>query len=166
MIPNRPLAPGVAELLADTIPLAAPLPRPAKPQHESHFLPSGGKRLKSIDLEYPLSFDGREFRTIVVKRLTVAEVGAYFATLEELRKTDDATVLPFPMFVDEGGAPIPDGLLDALDDDDMTRLNKEAVDFLPRRFRIDSSEAQTSGSPSPGAGDTSGSSSVTSPAGA
>ncbi len=166
MPPDRALAPGVAELLVDAATPATPAPKPAKPTHESHFLPSGGTRLKSIELGYPLSFDGREFRTVGVKRLTVAEVGAYFAALEELRKTDDTTVLPFPMFVDEEGAPIPDGLLDALDDDDMTRLNKEAVDFLPRRFRIDGPAAQTSDSPSPGAGDTSASSSAMSPAGA
>ena len=118
----------------------------------------GGKaRHAVISLDYPIEFAGKPYNAIVVRRLTVREVAAYVDTIAEMAKTSpDARVRP-PVFADERGEPLPDGLFDALDDDDALRLDEAAEDFLPRRWR-DQSAGRSS---SPTDGDASGPTSST-----
>ncbi len=85
-----------------------------------------------MQLEWPLEYDGREYREITIKRLTAQEVKDL---ADALRALPEGTPPPrWPIFVDAEGAPIPEEVLDALDPDDDTMLQEAALDFLPRRF--------------------------------
>lgn len=89
-------------------------------------------RFRVVTLEWPLSFGGKEYRDVHVVRLTAAEVSAFQEGLKALPA--DAEVR-WPIYRDAEGAPIPDAVLDGLDDDDSLELDKAVRDFLPRRFR-------------------------------
>lgn len=93
----------------------------------------GGKsRAKTVALDWPVEFGGKEYREVHVSRLTVKEVADFIDGLD-----DDAgvTMARLPMFRDAAGDLIPDAVLSALDDDDKFALDEAARDFLPRRFR-------------------------------
>jgi hypothetical protein len=95
----------------------------------------GRPRHRTVSLDFPLTFAGRMWSEIHLRRLTAGEVAAYVEDLRERLKDDpNATSRP-PIFVDETGVPIPAGLFEALDDDDAAVLDEAAEDFLPRRFR-------------------------------
>lgn len=96
---------------------------------------SARPRSKEIDLQWPVEFDGREYKTITLVRLTAAEVAEFQSEIESLLKNDPDTRVRFPLFRDESGETIPDEVMDALDDDDRFALEEAAADFLPRRFR-------------------------------
>jgi hypothetical protein len=93
-------------------------------------------RVKTIALDWPVEFGGKIYEKIILKRLTVAEVSAFIDTLEGGKAR-------FPIFVDEDGAAIPGEVMEALDDDDGATIDKESLDFLPRRFREASEEKTT-----------------------
>jgi len=99
---------------------------------ETRFL-SQAERAKTIELEWPIEFEGRAWHRIVIKRLTAREVMEF--TEKVLSKKEDSADLALPVFKDEEGKELPAGLLDALDADDRDLLNEAALDFLPRRFR-------------------------------
>jgi hypothetical protein len=92
-------------------------------------------RFATVQLLWPIAYDGREYRAISIVRLTAAEVAKFQEDLEALLKNDANARLRFPLFRDEAGAAVPEAVLDALDDDDRFELDKAAFDFLPRRFR-------------------------------
>ena len=92
-------------------------------------------RSKTIDLSWPISFDGRVYQAITLIRLTAGDVSKFQDELEALLRDNPDAALRFPIFRDETGAPIPAAVLDALDDDDRFELDRAAADFLPRRFR-------------------------------
>ena len=92
-------------------------------------------RSKTIDLSWPISFDGRVYQAITLIRLTAGDVSKFQDELEALLRDNPDAAFRFPIFRDETGAPIPADVLDALDDDDRFELDRAAADFLPRRFR-------------------------------
>jgi hypothetical protein len=92
-------------------------------------------RLKTIDLEWPVAFAGKDYRAITVSRLTAAEVARFQSEIENLLRSDPDAKVRLPLFRDERGEPIPDEVMDALDDDDRLALDEAAANFLPRRFR-------------------------------
>ena len=110
-----------------------------------------------IPLDWPIALGDVEYRSVTVRRMSTADVGAF---MDRMRDAPDGTVVRFPIFDDERGAPVPDAVWDALDSDDSDKLNKAAADFLPARFRA----TPTSESSTPPTGDTSASSSDASPA--
>ena len=114
--------------MTETAPVAA------LPEKEARFL-SERPRWKTIDLEWPVSFEGREYRSITLIRLTAGDVSRFQEEIEQLLKNNPDAALRFPIFRDANNAPIPDAVLDALDDDDRFELDRSAADFLPRRFR-------------------------------
>lgn len=93
------------------------------------FLNAAARR-RSVTLQWPLEYDGRVYAEIFIRRLTVAEVAAW---VESLKAGDGNSHMP--IYVDAAGAPIPDAVIDALDDDDGVALDEVVRDFLPRRFR-------------------------------
>lgn len=99
-----------------------------------HFI-GDRPRAASIALEWPLTFAGRLYDKLTVRRLTAGEVAAFTERLAKTVKDDPDASVTFPMFADADGADLPDGLLDALDADDRDALDKAALDFLPKRFR-------------------------------
>ncbi len=114
--------------MTETAPVVAPLDK------EARFL-SERPRRKTIDLEWPVSFEGREYRSITLIRLTAGDVSKFQEEIEQLLKNTPDAALRFPIFRDANNAPIPDAVLEALDDDDKFELDRAAADFLPRRFR-------------------------------
>jgi hypothetical protein len=88
--------------------------------------------VKTVPLEWPVEFGGKTFSEIAIARLTAGEVAEFHKSVSAL--PPDAPVV-FPVYRDADGGQLPDGLLDALDADDRDALDKEALYFLPRRFR-------------------------------
>lgn len=102
--------------------------------HSAQF--AGGKiRRTAIVLDYPVEFEGITYSEIGLRRLTAGEVAAFMDTARALVEADENANPRAPIFVTSAGAPIPDGLFDALDDDDAFKLDEAAKDFLPRRFQ-------------------------------
>lgn len=85
-------------------------------------------RVKTMNLDWPVSYAGKTYATISIKRLTAADVAAFIEKL-------GGGKFRFPIFVDDEGALVPDAVMDGLDDDDAMVLDKASLDFLPRRFR-------------------------------
>lgn len=130
--------------------------------------PLAGSRPRriAVELEYPLSVDGRPLRTIFIQRLSVGAIGTYFDRIAEAQKADaDAEAPPYPGITDVNNDPIPAEVLKALDADDEDRLNEALLDFLPARLRPTTTASEPSASPSPSSGDQSANSSEASPAG-
>lgn len=101
---------------------------------QTEFSPSR-QRAAEHRLEWPVTVDGREYKTISLVRMTAAEVAKFSAELEARLNKDATATAVFPIFRDsETGETIPEAVLDALDDDDRFELDKAAVNFLPRRF--------------------------------
>ena len=92
-------------------------------------------RSKKIDLQWPVEFEGVEYRSINLVRLTAGDVARFHTELERLLKNEPDSTIRFPIFRDDAGEPIPGAVMDALDDDDKWELDQAALDFLPRRFR-------------------------------
>jgi hypothetical protein len=78
-------------------------------------------RTKTIPLEWPVEYDGEIYTDVTVRRMTGAEVSAFFAQPEETRR--------LPMFN------CPAEVIDALDADDAAAVSKAVMDFLPRSMR-------------------------------
>ncbi len=55
--------------------------------------------------------------------------------IEQLLTRNPDAKVRLPLFRDEHGEPVPDAVMDALDDDDRLALDEAAENFLPRRFR-------------------------------
>jgi len=102
-----------------------------KPRSPKIAFVDSDKRSRSVDLDWPLMVDGAELKTIVVRRLTVQQVSEFVEGLHGA----DAKFIHFPMFFRADGERIDNAVLDALDDDDASRLLEVSADFLPRRFR-------------------------------
>ena len=92
-------------------------------------------RSKTIELSWPISFNGRNYQAITMIRLTAGDVARFQDELEALLRNNPDAALRFPIFRDETGAPIPAEVLDALDDNDRFELDRAAADFLLRQFR-------------------------------
>jgi hypothetical protein len=94
----------------------------------------GGKaRAATIDLEWPVHFAEKDYYQIVVRRVTVGEIEAWMK--EIAGKPDDGVSWAWPCLRGEDDEPLPPGLLDALDVDDLDAVNKAVLSFLPKRFR-------------------------------
>ena len=92
-------------------------------------------RAATIALEWPVEYGGRIYKTIIVARLTAAEVARFQDEIVQLLESSADSKVRLPLFRDERGEPIPDKVMDALDDDDRLALDEAVVSFLPRRFR-------------------------------
>lgn len=88
------------------------------------FVDNGRPRFRVVTLEWPLSFDGKTYSEIVVRRMTAAQVSEF---VDQIR--DDAKLAILPMF------DVPAAVIDALDADDAEEVNKAVNDFLPRSLR-------------------------------
>jgi hypothetical protein len=92
-------------------------------------------RAATIELDWPVEYAGHVYTAITVARLTASEVARFQDEIVQLLESGADTKVRLPLFRDEEGAPIPDAVMDALDDDDRLALDKAAANFLPRRFR-------------------------------
>lgn len=96
----------------------------------------GGPPLSQrVPLRWSYQHEGRTFDAVTVKRLTVSEVRALTAAQRAAEEKDPDASVPFPIFVDDEGVPIPQPVMDAMLDDDMVALERAADDFFPARFR-------------------------------
>lgn len=115
--------------MTDELNLEAPAKKPAR-------IMSDRPRAKTVDLQWPVEFDGREYKSITLVRMTAGEVAAFQEEIEKLLNSNPDARVRFPLFRDDRGETIPDDVMDALDDDDRFALEEAAADFLPRRFRV------------------------------
>jgi hypothetical protein len=81
------------------------------------------KAFKTVDLEYPVIFDGKEYSSITIRRMTQGDVRRY---VEAAASGEDP---PMP------NLDCPIELLDELDADDFDRVDTAVRDFLPQRLR-------------------------------
>lgn len=100
-----------------------PEPEKAEPLPDKIEL-IGGNRFKTVELQWPVLWNGREITAVNIRRMTAKEVGQY---IEQIREKDAPA--RFPM------ADLPDAVLDELDDDDADRIDAAIMDFLPQRLR-------------------------------
>ena len=100
---------------------------PAEAQHVR-----ASERVKSVPLDWPISFNGRVYDAIVLRRPTVLAVKAWTNAVvaEQAKGVADPDVV-FPVF----DAPVE--VLAALDPDDAAGVEEEARPFLPRRFQAE-----------------------------
>ena len=84
---------------------------------------SDRSRVQTIDLEWPVEFDGVTYNSVTVKRITGREVAAY---VEAISKGGDIK----PPMLD-----CPQEVYDAMDADDFIKVDEVLRDFLPRTFR-------------------------------
>jgi hypothetical protein len=103
-------------------------------------------RFKTITLQWPVAYDGKEYRAISIVRMTAGDVAKYQEDLAALLNANPDATTRFPLFRDEAGECVPDAVLDALDDDDKFEIDKAVLDFFPRRFRGDEKAASESAS--------------------
>lgn len=97
---------------------------------------------RAIPLEFPKTVDGVLWNEVHLARLSAGEVRDFE---KKLSGADDSTHIRLPIFRDASGAPVPENVLDALDDDDILALEEASRDFLPRRFLGPASAASTQG---------------------
>lgn len=88
-------------------------------------------RFKSVPLQWPIEYAGKTYTEVQIVRLTAKEVADWVEGIKGREKEE----VRIPIFRDADGLPIPDAVLDGLDDDDRLALDEAALDFLPRRFR-------------------------------
>ncbi len=94
--------------------------KPAPPE----FVDTGRPRFRAVPLEWPLTYDGKRYDEIVVRRMTAEEVVNFLD-----QATADAKTARLPMF------DVPHEVIAALDPDDADAVNKAVTDFLPRALR-------------------------------
>ena len=91
---------------------------------------------RTIELEYPVDFDGTVYETITVRRMTGEEVRLFIEGIEVDRR--------LPMF------DVPSEVIGALDADDAEQINKAVMDFLPRALREDNEPSPNTGASTQG----------------
>ena len=126
--------------MPDTVTTEAPA-APAPPARIPLVLPAShftdrSKVVKAVPLAYPVTFAGRDWTAIHLRRLSVAQIAAVFANHSANVAVNPEARLELPIFIDETGADLPDGLLDQLDPDDTEAVNEAAAGFMPRRFKV------------------------------
>jgi hypothetical protein len=111
-------------------PLKAAPAAPAPPLQEPPppVFVGGRPRAAVIDLDFPVSYDGRTFDKVMLRRPTSGEVAAFFQTLATEGFTN------FPVFFTPEGEPIPFAVINALDPDDDDKLGERIMEFVPRRL--------------------------------
>lgn len=93
-----------------------------------------GDRSRTIDLDYPVEFDGKTYERITVRRMTGIEVRDFIAAVSSVGER-----ARLPMF------DVPFEVIEALDDDDAAKLDEAVFDFLPNRLRTVAERTRESG---------------------
>jgi hypothetical protein len=103
-------------------------------------------RSRAFPLKYPVVVGGRLYAEIRLARLTVAEVAQF---LETVSNGDNRSAIAWPVYRDENGEPIPQAVLNSLDDDDAYAAEQGLRDFLPLRLRalLDGATGRPDGEP-------------------
>jgi hypothetical protein len=83
-------------------------------------------RSKTVQLEWPIEFDGKIWSEITLRRVTGREVEQFITDLAGLEEGGRKPVIPV---ID-----CPVEVYEALDDDDVYMLERETLPFLPRRL--------------------------------
>ena len=113
------------------------------PVNDAVTIDNAASRMKIFPLAWPVTYQGKCYEQIGLRRMTAKEVSDFVARIEAEGRINPDAILRFPLFVDETGVAIPDAVLDGLDADDADMLNTAAIDFLPRRFRASIPEPAT-----------------------
>ncbi|MGI3901226.1 MAG: hypothetical protein ACRYGP_13920 [Janthinobacterium lividum] len=92
--------------------------------------------VRSVPFQYPVTFAGREWPGIGIRRLSVEQIAAVFENYRLNREIDPEYAFSLPIYVDKAGEPIPAGLLGKIDPDDADTVDEVAESFLPRRYRV------------------------------
>jgi|ERR1039458_3584415 hypothetical protein len=122
----------------------------AAPVNDAVTIDNAASRMKMFPLAWPVTYQGKHYEQIGLRRMTAKEVSDFVVRIEAEGRINPDAILRFPIFVDETGAAIPDAMMDGLDADDADVLNTAAIDFLPLRFRASIPEPATA----PSNGDT------------
>lgn len=114
-------------------------------QQDGQFVDPSG-RSRAFKLKWPVNIGGRVYSEICLARLTVAEVAQF---IEAVSSADKRGAIAWPVYRDADGAPLPQAVLNALDDDDGYAIEEGLRDFLPRRLRalLDGATGRPDGEP-------------------
>ena len=105
----------------------------------------GPPRFSTVTLTWPVSVNGEIYRKIVLKRLTAKEVADWRIAMLAESKGDESSEFSVPICFDEAGNRIPAAVMDAIDDDDAFEIERRILDFLPRRYRMDTGSSPPTG---------------------
>jgi hypothetical protein len=84
-------------------------------------------REKTVNLSWPVEFDGKLYESVTIKRISGKEVRDYFELLADEDNEGDV----IPPFLEN----IPQEVWDCLDDDDRFLIEEQSEDFMPRRLK-------------------------------
>lgn len=129
-----PAADAPAELPAAAVAPSQAIAEPIAAPSAAARIVSSKPRSRRVPLAWPVEYLGQLHVAIMVARPSTLLVASYYETVQAL--PEDAAIPRFPVFYDEAGAPIPDAVLDAMDDDDATLVFGAVADFLPVRLRL------------------------------
>lgn len=121
-------------------PPASPQPAGPAPEPIPLVLPRAGYTrpedgFKPFSFACPITFDGKSYETVGVRRFTAAQVKAISENFRRNREINPDYALVLPLYVDTEGNDLPDGVLDLVPADEADDLDRMAFDFLPRAFR-------------------------------
>lgn len=95
----------------------------AEPEDKSARITSDAPREKIVALEWPVTFGGKVYTEVRIRRVSGKEMRDFISRLQA-----GENIAP-PVF------DIPVEVYDALDADDADLLDSEGLDFLPRSLR-------------------------------
>ena len=115
-------------------PAVEPAAQPATPVPVAVF-DAADKRFKTVSLQWPFSYEGKHYDSIVIRRLTQGAVAAFVARINAEKQANTEAEVRFPIYADTDGNSLSDAVMACLDDDDALAVDEAARDFLPRRFQ-------------------------------
>lgn len=98
-------------------------------------------RSQTIELEWPVEYDGKTYTQVTVSRMTTEQVSEFVSAAKVL-----GSKTTLPMF------DVPGEVIDALDPDDADKVGEAVQSFLPRALKMANElmfGASTTTSPSP-----------------
>ena len=98
---------------------------------------------KRVDLDWPFMLGDVRVDHVNIRHLTAGDVEDFLKRAD----AEGAETMRFPVVVDDEGLVVANEIMKALHDDDALRIEKESLDFLPRRFRTVPDDVST---PAPG----------------
>lgn len=100
-------------------------------------------RDRMVEIDFPVEYDGKTYTEIRIRRISGKELQEFFTAM-------DASIITIPPVVD-----CPTAVWEAMDADDQEKVEKEALDFFPRKLTAFMQWVQQNSGSTPETGDSS-----------